>query len=312
MLAPLEQTCEHICTFAILRDGSAMMYCVGSKLRLGVHARQHKQIPKPRTPMSTTDYFEKVKRHFSKTLKELCAEHGSVNQICNGLKINRQQFAKYLSGANLPSIFVVQRLSDYFKVSPSIFFLEKTESKFASYYRLEAPSLSELPSGYYLEYTQYDVQPAVACISAWRIFREGDHVRCNGEVPNLAKKKAKNWYDSYRGTVTKGGTHLLMQASFEPPHEATSKPAFWMLSRFSQSISDFLAIKVQTHPHAYDAAISCTSFFRFIGSELDITNLLKQETGVFEVADLPEQAKAVFKLLEEHREVSGDSIKLMH
>jgi len=50
-------------------------------------------------------------------LRHLCAEEKSVSQICRSLEINRQQFAKYLSGAARPSPNNLRRICRYFNVS---------------------------------------------------------------------------------------------------------------------------------------------------------------------------------------------------
>lgn len=52
----------------------------------------------------------------SKNLRHLCAEEKSVSQICRDLSINRQQFAKYLSGRSRPSAGNRRRISRYFNI----------------------------------------------------------------------------------------------------------------------------------------------------------------------------------------------------
>jgi len=51
-----------------------------------------------------------------KNLRFLCAEEKSVSQVCRDLDINRQQFAKYLSGRAQPSASNRRRICRYFNI----------------------------------------------------------------------------------------------------------------------------------------------------------------------------------------------------
>lgn len=52
----------------------------------------------------------------SKNLRKLCAERGSIAQICREIGLNRQQFNRYLSGAGAPSAHNLFRIARYFGV----------------------------------------------------------------------------------------------------------------------------------------------------------------------------------------------------
>jgi transcriptional regulator with XRE-family HTH domain len=63
-----------------------------------------------------------VNTHFSENLRSLCAEHGSIAQVCRDIRINRQQFNRYLSGAGMPSAHNLRRISRHFGLNESDLF----------------------------------------------------------------------------------------------------------------------------------------------------------------------------------------------
>lgn len=61
---------------------------------------------------------------FSHRLKFFCEQKESASQVAADLSINRQQFARYLSGGSFPRPALIDRLAEYFQVSPAAFFVE--------------------------------------------------------------------------------------------------------------------------------------------------------------------------------------------
>ena len=59
---------------------------------------------------------------FSKNLRSLCAETGSIADACREIGINRQQFNRYVTGASLPSAHNLHRIAVYFGISESDLF----------------------------------------------------------------------------------------------------------------------------------------------------------------------------------------------
>ncbi|WP_264211269.1 helix-turn-helix transcriptional regulator [Leisingera thetidis] len=51
---------------------------------------------------------------FSSNLRRLCADTGSIAQVCREIGINRQQFNRYLNGHGLPSAHNLHRIARYF------------------------------------------------------------------------------------------------------------------------------------------------------------------------------------------------------
>lgn len=60
---------------------------------------------------------------FAENLRLLCSYEKSVSAVCRSVSINRQQFSKYLSGANQPSSNNLRRICDHFQVQQSELYL---------------------------------------------------------------------------------------------------------------------------------------------------------------------------------------------
>lgn len=59
---------------------------------------------------------------FSRNLRSICAEYGSIARVCREIGINRQQFNRYLSGAGLPSAHNLRRIARHFNLSEADLF----------------------------------------------------------------------------------------------------------------------------------------------------------------------------------------------
>lgn len=57
-----------------------------------------------------------IGRAFSRNLRKLCERERSIAEVCREIGINRQQFNKYLSGANFPSRSTLRRICGHFGV----------------------------------------------------------------------------------------------------------------------------------------------------------------------------------------------------
>ncbi|MCV0423922.1 MAG: helix-turn-helix domain-containing protein [Roseibium sp.] len=59
---------------------------------------------------------------FSRNLRSICAEYGSIARICREIGINRQQFNRYLSGTGLPSAHNLRRIARHFNLTEADLF----------------------------------------------------------------------------------------------------------------------------------------------------------------------------------------------
>ncbi|MBB4235931.1 XRE family transcriptional regulator [Rhizobium sp. R635] len=64
---------------------------------------------------------------FAANLRTLCNQQGSVAAVCRKIKVNRQQFNKYLSGSHVPSAANMRIIANYFGLSVPILFSDPEE-----------------------------------------------------------------------------------------------------------------------------------------------------------------------------------------
>lgn len=64
---------------------------------------------------------------FSANLRRLCDQQGSISQVCRKMRINRQQFNKYLAGRHMPSTANVKAIADHFGIGPDLLFAPEEE-----------------------------------------------------------------------------------------------------------------------------------------------------------------------------------------
>lgn len=76
----------------------------------------------------STEVNESIQSHnFGANLRFLCERQGTVSTICRRIKINRQQFNKYLSGLHLPSTQNQRLIANHFGLSRAVLFAEPEE-----------------------------------------------------------------------------------------------------------------------------------------------------------------------------------------
>lgn len=56
------------------------------------------------------------KSDLGKNVRYLCSRYRSISEVCRQLDINRQQFNRYLSGQQTPSLYTLARISEFFEV----------------------------------------------------------------------------------------------------------------------------------------------------------------------------------------------------
>lgn len=66
-------------------------------------------------------------RNFSDNLRSICADYGSIAQVCREIGINRQQFNRYLNGGGMPSAYNLRRIARHFELTEADLFSDHTE-----------------------------------------------------------------------------------------------------------------------------------------------------------------------------------------
>ncbi|MEM6638110.1 MAG: helix-turn-helix transcriptional regulator [Pseudomonadota bacterium] len=130
---------------------------------------------------------QKVAELFGKRLRELTHARGSASQVARDLLINRQQFARYLSGDVLPRAGIFDQIADYFDIAPSDLVtdcdkpdqsnsLNDSIGQFLSGLLDTNISEDELPSGIYLHYRNSFYFEDRCIVKIVRVFRKDDQV----------------------------------------------------------------------------------------------------------------------------------------
>lgn len=114
--------------------------------------------------MTKTEKPDSIKEIFAANLKSLSVQKSSVALVCREMKLNRQQFNRYLAADTLPNPRSLKRIADYFGVSEERLFespaarkVNKTRDSLPSNFPMFEKTLSDarsiLPSGIYYSYT---------------------------------------------------------------------------------------------------------------------------------------------------------------
>jgi len=133
---------------------------------------------------------------FPRNLELLCSYHPSIAEVCRKLKINRQQFNKYLAGQTRPSRHNMRRVCDFFGVDEGEMLMP--HARFAEIVSLGRHSEARTPTpletrilsrllersgevpdrylGYYHRYHYSFAYPGYITRSLVRIYRSEGHV----------------------------------------------------------------------------------------------------------------------------------------
>ncbi|WP_395661954.1 helix-turn-helix domain-containing protein [Aestuariivirga sp.] len=162
---------------------------------------------------------------FAKNLRTLSERSRSVSELCRELRINRQQFARYLSGSSMPSVYNRRRLAEHFGISMDELSMEhggfvrrhgdtpklpKTRRVNAAAQEQQAAlgrslgNLAELKAytGYYYSYLQTPSDPARLLQSLVHLHFDGKNVlsvmdESLGKMPDGTRRKSR-----YEGVVS--------------------------------------------------------------------------------------------------------------
>lgn len=254
---------------------------------------------------SSTQDYERFRSHFSNSLRRLCEERSSINQVCKDLGINRQQFAKYLSGQNLPSLFVAQRIIDYFKASPDDLFLYSgVEDSAAAIEESILETSNAVTEGTYLECFASHESPETHCgISVWH-FRSGEtRATCRSIMPRAVPGPNLNAYalHTYDGMVRNFGDMPMLFSREKDSDESLTiylKPS-------AVGPKDYFAMRVQ---NIHDCISSVPSMFRYLGVNVAFSKIILEDCGIFAVPELSERSAAAWRALQYHVSTSKMSM----
>ena len=233
--------------------------------------------------------YDSFKQHFSTTLRTLCAGRGTHAEICAELGINRQQFAKYLSGNNIPSAFIIQKLVNYFDVSADLLFLNAHAKPRAGRMRPGVLPTPDVKEGFYLQYSARMIgERQYVAVSLWRIYQLQSSLLCRGQVPGTLNQQGRSTFSSYNGTITGFGSKFIMTAS----DAEETRLQLSVLSRQAFGPNDLISVSINSV--GSEATTGEATLFRYIGAKVDLVDLLVNECGLFEPSGLNERSTTVW------------------
>lgn len=211
----------------------------------------------------------------------------------------------------MPSLFFIQKISDYFKIVPSVFFLN-VDTRDIHQYLLEAKGMTNQIIGYYLEYSIMESPTGLqVAVAAWRLYKRGAVVIAHGEVPYIEPSTGQRWFSQYSGSVMETHRQMVMTAVSSGDSDAATSNVLWVLRPCMHGMSDLMAIKIQTDLGHSRPSSSTTSYFRSVGSEPNLAKLVLEECGIFDRAKLNARAAAIVDVIDATRSISSTQLKLL-
>lgn len=169
---------------------------------------------------------------FSENLRFLCAEHGSISQICRDIGINRQQFNRYLNGSSMPSAHNLRRIARHFDLSEKQLFGDPAELEsllhnetqragenptdaFLAPYRGQQKSLRRYLGFYHSHFCTPSWEGKIF-VSLIRISEKDGFITCRSYENAISVDKSIRQISRYDGLVSMRGTRI-----FVTEHERT-------------------------------------------------------------------------------------------
>jgi transcriptional regulator with XRE-family HTH domain len=165
----------------------------------------------------------------AKNLQLLSSRSRSVSELCRELKINRQQFARYMSGEGMPSPYNLRKIADHFQLSATELSLEHKEFLKA----LELASLASRPvhsspvaeflntsaedhakreayAGYYSAFLQSPTEPTKLLKSLVHLHINGERLLSRWDESFTRAKDGSFQVSRYEGIVRFLGDHAFI------------------------------------------------------------------------------------------------------
>mgnify|MGYP001191711382 CR=1 FL=1 len=92
--------------------------------------------------------FERYRRDYQANLQFCCTFYRSASEVCRRVKVNRQQFNRYLAGTTVPSLFNQRRIDDFFGLEEGELFMPHAEFVASFTKRRQASSELSGPEAY--------------------------------------------------------------------------------------------------------------------------------------------------------------------
>lgn len=143
-----------------------------------------------------------LRSNLARNLRALC-EKGNVNAACRAMKINRQQFEKYLTGESLPSARSLEKMCAFFGVTEADLLADEipTNRKIVTFEQRVAETIrplwseqsSSLKPGTYFIWLTVPFEPEQIVCAPIIIEREGEALTFR-RIVGAAEPREKIWW----------------------------------------------------------------------------------------------------------------------
>lgn len=166
---------------------------------------------------------------FARNLEELCSRVKSVSALCRELSLNRQQFARYMSGEGMPSPYNLRKIADHFEISAADLRLPHGEflnalraSRLASKPAHPNPvaeilgsatednTRNEAYAGYYFTFMQTPSEPKKLLKSLVHLHIDGGRLLSRWDESFTRTKDSSFQVSRYEGVVRFLGDHAFI------------------------------------------------------------------------------------------------------
>lgn len=174
--------------------------------------------------------------NFSRNLRSLCADVGSISQICRDIGINRQQFNRYLNGSGMPSAHNLRRIARHFDLSEETLFAtpsafdkairstlpdqgDRTAEAFLAPYRNQQKNLRRYLGFYHSFFCTPSWEGRIFC-SLVRFTEKDGLITCRSYENATSGDESVKQISRYQGLVTLRGNRIFI-TEHEQAHEGS-------------------------------------------------------------------------------------------
>lgn len=247
---------------------------------------------------SNREGFRLMSDFFSNNLRSLCADYGSIAQVCRDIGLNRQQFNRYLNGGGMPSAHNLRRIARHFRVSESDLMLEP--GAFANRYKRQVDPLTSNPSKLVADifsnqagslrrylgfYHGHFVTPTwknnIMRTLIWLREQDG-YVISHTFERALSQDKSIFQKTRYTGLVTYRGNRIYLMESANSEDGFLSESILFPAHRQQVRYLQGMTMGVATHPRL--APYSSATIWKKLPEKISARQAIK-DTGVFKLGD---------------------------
>ncbi|WP_037253915.1 helix-turn-helix transcriptional regulator [Roseobacter sp. SK209-2-6] len=211
--------------------------------------------------------------NFSENLRLLCAEHGSISQICREIGINRQQFNRYLNGSSMPSAHNLRRIARHFDLSEKQLFGdpaeldeilrsedhligESTSDSFLAPYRGQQKNLRRYLGFYHSHFCTPSWEGKIF-VSLVRVSEKDGYVTCRSYENAVSVDKSIRQVSRYDGLVTMRGNRIYVTEHERTREGCVAQTILYSAHRqqlkYLRGVTMGVAWRPYAHPYAAKA-----------------------------------------------------------